>query len=109
MGGVAEMRGIVESDVDYALDVEIGLPAGTWIDDIESLKRWAHLVLGDENAAYAVRASIFARGTKIHPHGSRGYYMFARGWLQARPFVSKRFSMVPGEITARIGREHNAG
>ena len=106
VGGLADMRGIVESDVDYALDVEIGLPAGTWIDDIESLKRWAHLVLGNENAAYAVRASIFARGTRIHPHGSRGYYMFARGWFGAKPFVSKRFVDALAEITAKVGRAH---
>ena len=100
LGG--EITGIVDSPIEYALDVEVGLPPGTWIDDIESLKRWAHLVLGDENAAYAVRAAIYRRGTRIHPHGQRGYWMFARGWLAAKPGVNKTFSLMPNRIVRRV-------
>lgn len=101
LGG--EVTGIVEAGAHYALDVELGLPPGTWIEDIAQLKRWAHLVLGDEDAAYAVRAVIFARGSRVHPHGQRGYWMFARGWKQARPGVSKLFQLVPRRITDQIG------
>jgi len=101
LGG--EVSGIVEAGADYALDVEMGLPPGTWISDIDALKRWAHLRLGDEDAAYGVRAAIFNRGTRVHPHGQRGYWMFARGWKNARGGVAKLFALVPKRVVEKIG------
>ena len=85
MGGVTQsLQGIVDAGgVDYALGVEVGQPPGTNVP-IEPLKRWAHLKLGDENLAYPVRAVI-------RKHGTKGYFMFARGWLRSQRWVRKRF------------------
>jgi len=95
MGSVGgAIRGIAEAGAEYALPVELGLPSGHWVP-IDPLKRWAHLVLGDENAAYAVR-------WHIHEHGTDGYGMFAYGWRDAHPWIVRRFDRALSQLAERI-------
>jgi hypothetical protein len=60
----------------------------------EPLIRWAAVVLGDGDAGDAVRWSIFKRGTK-------GKFMFAKGWRESRGWVSNRFKQALAQITKR--------
>jgi len=96
-----EIRGIAESNLDYAFPVEIGRQPGTWVP-IEPLKRWARLVLGDEGAAYAVRAKIYSKGIK-------GRFMFARGWMEARPLVKGFFLDAQEEIIDAVASRARKG
>lgn len=96
VGGV--VRGIVESDMEYAQAVEMGTDPH-WVP-IEPLKRWAHLVLGDESAAYAVQAKIARVGTV-------GYGMFAFGWREAQPWVAARFDQALYKIVQKVAAEND--
>jgi len=96
------LRGIVDAgDVDHAAAVEFGQPPGT-IVPIEPLKRWAHLKLGDEDLAYPIRAVI-------RKHGTKGYYMFARGWLRSQRWVSLRFRRALKDIVNTLRRHGGTG
>lgn len=75
--------GSVGTDVEYGPAVEYGRPPGSW-PDIEAITRWAKLKLGDEGAGYMVARSIFR-------HGTKGYFMFARGWLASQAWIRARF------------------
>lgn len=67
-GNFATGRIFVQDEAaTYALYVEEGSRPHT--PPIEPLKRWALLVLGDEQAAWRVRA-------KIRREGTRGHFMF---------------------------------
>lgn len=94
----ASIVGTVGTDSPYALAVEFGLPAGH-LPPEEPLIRWAAVVLGDGEAGKAVRWAIFHRGTKKPPKA-----MFARGWREARRWVSVRFRLALIRITERLAQ-----
>ena len=48
---------------------------------IKPLKKWASKKLGDENAAYAVRAKIAKVGIKAHPFMRPAFYQVSSYWL----------------------------
>lgn len=93
-GGQPSITGIVGTDKEYALPVELGRRPGS-MPPLEPLIRWAAVVLGDGDAGPAVRWAIYRRGTK--PRG-----MFARGWRQARGWVSKRFARALTQIVKGV-------
>lgn len=94
LGG--EIRGIVDTPVDYALPVEVGRRPGSW-PPIDKIARWCHLVLGEEGAAGAVAAKIFHQGTEPRA-------MFARGWVASKPWVKNEFKRALREIVQRLAR-----
>lgn len=69
---------------DYARYVEEGT-APHWIPlrAMDSLRRWARRVLGDESAAWAVRHSIAEEGTDPQPYVEPGVKAM-RDWFRAR-------------------------
>jgi hypothetical protein len=94
-----EARGIVDAGgVPYALDMEIGPPAGRW-PNMGALRRWAHLVLGDESAAGAVARRLFEGTSRVQ---RRPYAMFARGWVDAKGWVSRQFEVMLKRIVERM-------
>lgn len=58
-------------EAEYARFVEEGT-APHW-PPIEPLKYWAQKVFGDEDAAYAVQATIAKHGTQPHPYVEPGF------------------------------------
>lgn len=95
-GPMPSVKGIVHSGgVPYALPVELGRRPGKW-PPIGPLKRWAHLVLGDEGAAWAVAAKIFKKG--IRPRA-----MFAKAWRRNKDWVNARFVLARDRIVKRLG------
>lgn len=77
------IQGIVDTDVEYAVPVEFGRKPGSF-PPIEPLRRWAHLVLGDSKAAYAIARKIFFRG--IPPRN-----MFLKGLAASVRFIGTQF------------------
>lgn len=88
------ITGTIATDLVYALPVEVGRRPGS-LPPREPLIRWAAVVLGDGDAGDAVRWAIFKRGTK-------GKFMFARGWRDTRGWVSERFKRALGQIVKRL-------
>lgn len=76
--------GEVVSNLDYVEYIEKGTRPHT--SPIAPLKRWAVAVLGNEGAAYAVRAKIRRRGTRAQ-----------------RPF-ERAVAMMAGQINSRLAR-----
>ena len=89
-----DITGIVGTDKEYALAVELGRRPGS-LPPLEPLIRWAAVVLGDGDAGHAVRWAIFKRGIK-------GKFMFARGWREVYPRVTERFKQALSEIVKRL-------
>jgi hypothetical protein len=89
---LGEYAGRVFSDLPHIEPLEYG--ASPHWAPIDPLKLWAARVLGDENAAYAVRAAIAQRGTY-------GAHMFARAFLEAEPRVQAIWALVPGRIVSQ--------
>ena len=85
--------GKVSSPLSYALPVETG-SRPHWAP-IGPLKLWAKRILGDEAAAYAVQWAIARRGTK-------GWFMFKKGFAQAKPKVERWFAQVTQEIIDKL-------
>lgn len=97
MGGNVE--GFVQaSGVEYAIDMEVGPPAGRW-PNMENLRRWAHLVLGNVEAAGAVAKALFEGRSRVQ---IRPYAMFAKGWLKSKGWVRNEFKRARDEIVRRL-------
>ncbi len=96
VGQAADVTGIVGTDKEYALAVELGRGPGS-LPPEEPLIRWATVVLGDGEAGKAVRWAIFHRGTKKPPKA-----MFARGWREVYPRVVARFKQALSAIVERL-------
>lgn len=60
---VSTNEGLLITMPSYAYYTEYGLPAGTF-PNIEALKEWCRIKLGDENLAWAVANHIKKYGTK---------------------------------------------
>jgi hypothetical protein len=94
-----EIKGVVHAgDVKYAVDMEVGPPAGRW-PNMEALRRWAHLVLGDADAAPAIARALFEGRSRVQ---RRPYAMFAKGWKAAKGWVSREFRRARDEIVRRL-------
>lgn len=94
-----EVRGSVDAgDVAYAYDMEVGPPAGRW-PNMENLRRWCHLVLGDEGAAVAVARALFEGRSRVQ---RRPYAMFARGWRDTQEWARGEFVKGRDEIVRRL-------
>lgn len=93
------VQGIISaSGIAYAVDMEIGPPAGVW-PDMTALRRWAHLVLRDEEAAPAVARALFEGRSRVQ---LRPYAMFARGWLKTKSWASEQFRKARDDIVRRL-------
>ena len=93
-GDVGTMGRVYVSGVPYAQTMEVGRKPGTW-PPIEPLRRWAHLVLGDESAGFLVARAIFKRGIKPRA-------MFARGLTRSKDYISRQFVKARDEIVKRL-------
>lgn len=71
---------ILSVGVDYGIHLEFGTRPH-WIP-IKPLKEWSRLVLGDEDAAYAVQAAIAKRGTRAQPFMRPAYLQVKDFWLE---------------------------
>ena len=90
------VEGVVYSDLEYAVPVELGRQPGSF-PPLEPIRRWCHLVLGDESLAFVV-------ARKIATVGTRPRAMFAKGWLASKAMVSSLFQQALARIVARIRR-----
>jgi len=96
-----DITGFVEANVPYAMDMEVGPSAGIW-PDMDALKRWAHLVLGDAGAAFAVARALYEGRSRVQ---IRPYAMFARGWLKTKDWAAAEFRRARDEIVRRLAGE----
>jgi hypothetical protein len=94
-GTPVQFHGTVESAQPYSVAVEEGTRPH-WAP-IGPLKLWARRILGDEDAAYAVRAAIARRGT-------RGQRFFARGVEAASPRILAILRRAGETFAARLRR-----
>ena len=99
MGG--DIRGVVDaSDVPYAMDMEVGPPAGEW-PDMAALRRWCHLVLNDASLAGAVAQALYEGRSRVQ---RRPYAMFARGWDDTAPWAEGEFERALVRIVEELAR-----
>lgn len=71
---------VLSDGVDYGVHLEYGTRPH-WVP-IEPLKEWSKRVLGDEDAAFAVRAAIAKRGTRAQPFFRPALAQVQNYWLQ---------------------------
>lgn len=67
-----EVRGTVSSALPYIMPLEHG--SRPHVPPIAPLKLWAKRILGDESAAWAVRALIAKRGTRARKMFETGFW-----------------------------------
>lgn len=95
----AGVRGTVDSgDIPYALGLEIG-PAARWPEDMEALRRWCKLVLGDEGLALAVASALAEGRSQVQ---KRPYAMFARGWVETVEYAREQFVGARDRMVERL-------
>lgn len=99
--GGGDVQGVVGTNVDYAIPVELGRPPGSF-PPMEPIKRWCHLVLGDEGLWFVVARAIATRGTAPRA-------MFATGWKESIGAVRAMFDQALKEIVRRIARAGGGG
>ena len=87
------VSGVVSTPVGYAPPVELGSEPH-W-PPIKPIKRWAHLVLGDEKAGYLVARAISKRGTKPR-------LMFKKGLAASQKFIHSRLVQARDEIAKKV-------
>jgi len=92
LGG--NVRGTVYTNLVYGPPVEMGREPGSF-PPVEPLKRWAHLVLGDESLGFVVARAIFRRGTQ-------GRYMFAKGLERSLNAIRSHFARALRELVQKL-------
>ena len=70
---------VLKSSMPYSEAMEYG--SKPFYAPIEPLKDWARRKLGDEGAAYAVRASIAKKGIRAHPFMRPAFYEVVNFWV----------------------------
>ncbi len=95
----SEVVGFVSAmDIPYAMDMEVGPPAGIE-PDMGELRTWAGRVLGDEDAAGDVAVALYEGRARVQ---RKPYAMFARGWKETIGFAGGQFRGMLGRIVDKL-------
>jgi len=95
----SEVVGLVSAmDIPYAMDMEVGPPAGME-PDMGELRKWSARVLGDEEKAVDVAVALFEGRARVQ---KRPYAMFARGWKETAGYARSQFRGMLGRIVGKL-------
>lgn len=99
LGAGINIQGVVMNPVMYALPVEEGRKPGR-MPPVEAIQLWViRKGIGDRDKS---RSTAFLIARAIGRRGTKGAFMFKRGYQAALPTVKKLWSDFPGRVVRRL-------